>query len=383
MPRLRNIVLLGITSLLTDVSSEMVYPLVPLFLTSTLGATPAVVGLIEGVAESLASLLKVFSGYISDRLKKRRALAIVGYSSSALGKLILYLATGWGFVLVARVVDRFGKGVRTAPRDALIAESVAPERRGWAFGVHRTMDTFGATIGVLLAFYFLTYYQGEFTHIFLWSLVPAALGVAMLFGVQETRVGRGSRAELPSLRWTHLPRKLKALLAIAFLFTLGNSSNAFLLLRAGQVGFTPTNVVLLYLVYNVTYALGSYPAGVISDRIGRKPLLVTGYMLYGCVYVGFAIAAGPDRAWVLWALFGAYGVYSALTDGVEKALVVDLAPGEIRATALGVHATIVGIGLLPASLVAGQLWVIAGPAAPFLLGGITAFGAAFALWRLL
>ena len=365
-----NIIILGLTSFFTDVASEMVYPLVPFFLTAKLGASPAVLGVIEGIAESLASLLKVFSGYISDRLRNRKGLTMVGYASSAFGKLMLYFAAGWGMVLGGRVVDRLGKGIRTAPRDALIADSSAEGKRGTSFGLHRALDTAGAVVGVLLAYFFFTRLaQGEYTPVFLWSLLPAVIGVLLLILVREAKPKEGKEAKLPSLRWNALPRKLQLFLVVALLFTLGNSSNTFLLLRANNLGFTPAVAILLYLVYNFVYGLVSYPAGRLSDRIGRKTLLVAGYVFYGLVYLGFAWVNAPEQAWILWALFGLYGLYIGFTEGVEKALVSDLAPAELRATAIGLHATIVGIGLLPASLIAGQLWDRIAPAAAFYFGG--------------
>jgi len=379
-----NIIILGLTSFFTDISSEMVYPLVPFFLTAKLGASPAVLGVIEGIAESLASLLKVFSGYISDRLKNRKGLTIVGYTSSAIGKLILYAATAWGMVLGARVVDRFGKGIRTAPRDALIADSSASGKRGSSFGLHRALDTAGAAVGVLLAyFFFTTLARGEYAPVFLWSLVPAVIGVVLLLFVREIRLQESKTAQLPSLQLGILPRKLRLFLAIAFIFTLGNSSNTFLLLRASNLGFTPAAAILLYLVYNLIYGLVSYPAGRLSDRIGRKTLLVAGYVFYGLVYLSFAFVNAPQQAWMLWVLFGLYGLYIGFTEGIEKALVSDLAPVNVRATAIGLHATIVGIGLFPASFIAGQLWDRIGPAATFYFGGGMGLAAAIGLMLVL
>jgi MFS family permease len=370
-----NIVLLGFTSLLTDISSEMVYPLIPLFLT-TLGAGPAALGLIEGFAESLASLLKVFSGYISDRAGKRKGLTLAGYLSSALGKVILSLATGWGTVLCARAVDRLGKGIRTAPRDALIAESTEQGKRGRAFGLHRGMDTAGAVIGVSVASMMIAGGSREYARVFLLSVLPAFLGVALLFLLKEPPRARGKERERPVLRWRVLPRDLRVFLAIALVFSLGNSSNAFLLLRSSGPGHGPGDVLLLYLAYNVSYMLFSYPAGWISDRLGRKLVLTCGYTIYGLVYLGFALFDPAESMWIPWVLFSLYGLYSGLTDGIEKALVTDLAPQKIRVTAIGVHAMITGIGLFPASLLAGLLWEQWGPAAPFMFGGVLGLGAA-------
>ncbi len=370
-----NIIILGLASLLTDLSTEMVYPLLPLFLTQTLGASPAIVGLIEGMAESVASLLRVFSGYVSDRIGRRKPLAIAGYAASTIGKMLLYLAMAWPTVLAGRLVDRFGKGVRTAPRDALIADSSDPAQRGRAYGLHRAMDTVGASLGVVAAILLIRSAAGNFRTIFLWSLLPAALGVAVLFLARDVRPDRIA-AQAPVLRWSALPGRLRAYLLVVFLFTLGNSSNQFLLLRAQNLGATTAIVLLLYLVYNVAYATVAYPAGRLSDRIGRRALLVLGYVLYGVVYLGFALAR--SSVW-LWALFIVYGLYIGASEGVEKALVADLAPVPIRATAIGLHATLVGVGLLPASLLAGWLWTSFGPAIPFYFGGILGLTAAVSL----
>lgn len=380
-----NVIITGLASLFTDISSEMVYPLVPLYLTIRLGATPAIVGLIEGIAESIASLLKVFSGRISDKIGKRKPLMLGGYSASVIGKYLLYLSNSWAMVLGARVMDRFGKGVRTAPRDALIADSTVKKgKKGASFGLHRALDTLGACIGILLGYYFLTHYAGDYQRVFIWAIFPALVGVLILLGAREvknikTSFSSENKVSL-SFRWAALDKKLKAFLIISFVFTLGNSSNQFLLLRASNLGFSPANVILLYLVYNLSYFLLAYPAGRISDRIGRKKILILGYLFYGLVYLGFALV---DRPFYLLPLFLFYGFYYALTEGIEKAFVSDLAPQHLQATLIGLHATIVGIGLLPASLIAGILWNVFGPRAPFYLGGATGLFASFCLWKLI
>ena len=360
--------LLGLTSLLTDISSEMVYPLVPFFLTAALGASPAMLGIIEGLAESVASLLKVFSGWISDRIGKRKSLTMLGYGAGALGKLLLAVAGGWGMVLTARMVDRLGKGIRGAPRDAMIADSAHEEKRGSAFGLHRTLDTWGAVLGVALGYWFFTRMPGDYARVFLWALLPATAGVLVLLAVREPR-HEGPRRAPPRLTWSALPRRLQLFLAITFLFTLGNSSNAFLLLRAQGLGVSAAAAILLYGAYNASYALSSYPSGRLSDRAGRKTLLVAGYVFYALVYLGFALLDDSAPSWMIWTLFVVYGLYSGFTDGVEKALVSDLAPRELRATAIGLHGTLVGIGLFPASFIAGQLWTMLGPAYTFYFGG--------------
>jgi MFS family permease len=245
------------------------------------------------------------------------------------------------------------------------------------------MDSAGAALGVLLAFLLISTAPGDFRRVFLWSLVPAVFGVVLLFFVRETRLQTDHAATLPKFRWHGLPAKLRAFLVISLLFSLGNSSNAFLLLRAGSLHFDPSQILLLYLVYNISYALFSYPAGRVSDVVGRKMVLVAGYILFALVYLGFAFFVTPERTWLTVVLFVLYGLFSAFTDGVEKALVGDLAPAEMRATAIGLHATLVGIGLLPASLIAGQLWAQIGPEAALGLGGVTGLIAAIALGVLL
>lgn len=358
-----NIIILGITSLLTDISTEMVYPLIPLYLVTQLGATPGIVGIIEGIAESLASLLRLYSGHISDKFGKRKPIAIFGYSFSGIGKILIYFAGVWPMILFGRMADRFGKGIRTAPRDALIAESTHPQNMGRAFGLHRAMDTAGAAAGVIIAYIIITKYQGSIKPIFLWSLIPAALGVIALFFVKETNNRIRPEARKLSLNFKSLPARLKWFLVVVFIFALGNSSNQFLLLRAHDLGYNTPAVLLLYLLFNLVYSLFSFPAGRLSDKIGRRSLLVSGYLFYSLVYFGFAFA-GKSSA--LWLLFGLYGIYYAMTEGVEKALIADLCPSDKKATFMGLHATLVGIGLLPASLLTGWLWTFFGPKAAFI-----------------
>ncbi|KYO68667.1 MFS transporter [Thermovenabulum gondwanense] len=370
-----NVIVLGLTSLLTDISTEMVYPLLPIYLTTRLGATPLIVGTIEGIAESIASLLKVFSGYYSDKVKQRKAFAISGYGISTVGKVILYLSFSWPMVLTARILDRFGKGIRTAPRDALIAESAKKEELGKAFGLHRAMDTLGAVIGVLTAYILISAPGINYNKIFLASLIPALLGVMALFFIRE-KGERGMKSKKLSLEWNKLDNRLKMFLIIMFIFTLGNSSNQFLLLKAKNVGFNDKTVILLYLIYNIVYDILSYPAGIISDKIGRKRMIVMGYLAYGIVYFGFALAKMPVTIWVL---FGIYGLYMAFTEGVEKAFISEVAPEQVRGTMIGLHATLVGIGLFPASFLAGMLWNLFGPSAPFYFGGLMGLLAAIGI----
>jgi MFS family permease len=376
-----NIIILGITSLLTDISSEMIYPILPAFLVGTLGASPAILGLIEGIAESVASVLKVFSGYWSDKIKRRKPFTIFGYTNSALGKLFLYFSSSWLYVLFGRIIERFGKGVRTAPRDALIVESASSAKRGAAFGLHRSLDALGAVGGVILAYIFVVYYKDNIRHIILISLIPASLGVLFLFLVKEKKNTETKAVKNKlELKWKILDKRLKLFLIFTFLFTLGNSSNQFLLLKAQKAGNPLSTVILLYLVYNISRVVFTYPASRLSDKIGRKRVLVLGYLFYAMVYLGFA--ANTSLA-VFWVLFGIYGMYMGFTEGVEKALVTDIAPGELKATAIGLHATLVGIGLFPASLLAGMLWKFFGPQATFYFGGVMGIIASIGLWFIL
>lgn len=380
MKRLYNVVILGIVSLLTDISSEMVYPLLPIFLTTTLGASPAIVGLIEGIAESLASLLKVFSGYIGDKTKRKKELTITGYASSTVGKVVLFFAGAWGTVLLSRIIDRLGKGIRTAPRDALIADAADAKARGHAFGLHRAMDTFGAAAGVAIAYLLLTGTSAgsdaaSFRRIFLLSMIPALLGVSVLFLVRRPEEMEANGKTL-AFSWSRLDGRLKAFLLLTFIFTLGNSSNQFLLLRASRLGASTPVVVLMYLVYNLSYGLLSYPAGRLSDKVGRKRVLVAGYLIYGLVYFAFARVTQLSD---LWLLFIVYGFYIAFTHGVEKALLADIAPANLRGTVMGLHAALVGTALLPASFIAGFLWDFFGASAPFYFGGVMGLLAALGL----
>lgn len=373
-----NVIVTGITSFLTDISTEMFYPLISLYIVA-LGGGPEIVGLIEGIAESLASLLKVFSGNISDKIKKRKPIAILGYSFAPIGKIIMYFANTWLFVLIGRILDRIGKGIRTAPRDALIAESVK-ENRGRAFGLHRTMDTLGAFFGVLFAILILKNFELEklnggstvvrnylpiFKNILLISLIPAILGVLILFLVKDTS-GETLGKKL-IFNFKLLPEKLKKFLLVTLIFTLGNSSNQFLLLRAKTIGFSIISILFLYLVFNITYALLSYPLGKLSDKIGRKWIIVSGYIIYGLVYVLFAVT---KSFLYIYFLFAIYGLYMAFTEGVEKAYISDVAPKDFKATVIGLHATLVGIGLFPASFIAGIMWKYIAPEATFIFGGV-------------
>lgn len=378
-----NIILLGLTSFFSDFSTEMVYPLIPLYLTTALGATPALVGVIEGIAESAASLLKVFSGYITDKYKNKKALAFAGYAAGIVYKLGLLIASSWAGVLCAKVVDRIGKGVRTAPRDVLVSESAEADEMGKSFGIHKALDMAGAAAGILAAYLLMRGMEGEldYQRFFLLSMLPAAAGLVCLLFVKEKKEPRsaGKRADLIA-GWKSVDGGLKLYLLAAFIFTLGNSSNSFLLLRAKSNGFTDDNVVLLYFCYNMAASLLAVPFGRLSDKIGRKKLLVGGYFLFSAVYLGFAFAQSSAAMWTVFAL---YGVYTAMTAGAERALISEVAPRELRGTMLGLLATVQGVALLPASVIAGLMWNGIGAWAPFAFGAFMSLAAAALLLKLL
>jgi len=373
----RNILLLGFVSFFSDVSSEMVYPLIPLYLTAVFGATPALVGVIEGIAESAASLLKVFSGYITDKYKLKKPIAFLGYATGLVYKLALVAAGSWLGILTARVIDRIGKGIRTSPRDVLVSENAENGKTGQAFGIHKALDMAGSALGIFLAFIIMKSSSFDFKSLFLISIIPAAIGLVLMLLVKEKKEAKVVKVREPF--WKNikkLDKNLKLFLLVALIFTLGNSSNAFLLLRAKDVGFNDSNVVLLYLIYNIVASLFAIPFGKLSDKIGRKKLLVGGYLAFSAVYCGFAFA---NHQITLVAAFIIYGFYTAMTAGVERAFITDIAPEEIKGTVLGLHQTIVGIALLPASVLAGWLWSIFGATAPFLFGSLLSFSAAIIL----
>jgi MFS family permease len=376
-----NVITLGAVSLLTDIASEMIYPLLPLFLTSVLAAGPATLGAIEGLAESTASLVKLGAGLRSDRTRRRKPVIVFGYALAALVRPLVALATSAGLVAAIRFTDRVGKGLRGAPRDALIADSVDPALRGRAFGLQRSMDHAGALIGPLVAAALLASGRFELRTVFALAAVPGLLGVALLvWRVREPARAAGAGEPAVGRRLGALPRgPLRRYLVVLLLFTLGNSSDAFLLLRAAELGLAPAHLPLLWAFFHLVKAAGALPLGALSDRMDRRRLIIAGWAVYALVYLGFARASA---AWHVWALFAAYGLYYALTEGVEKALLVDLAPAHSRGGAFGWHAFVLGAGALPASLIFGALWQAWGPLAAFGAGATLAAAAAMLLWVL-
>jgi len=370
-----NVVVLGLVSFFTDVSSEMIYPLLPLFLTSTLGAGPAFLGAIEGVAESTAALLKLVSGIVSDRMRHRKRLVLLGYSISTLMRPLIGAATNAWTVLLVRTGDRVGKGIRTSPRDALIADSVDPSVRGKAYGFHRSMDHAGALVGPLIATLLLAGPVTELRHVFWLAAVPGIVAV-LLIVVKLREQERGAPEKVP-LRLALLPAgALRRYLMVLFLFTLGNSSDTFLLLKAGKLGVPMFRIPLLWAFFHLVKMLSSMPFGSLSDRIGRKRVIVAGWCVYALSYLGWAFVATECQVWLLFAF---YGLFYGLTEGVEKALLADLCTPELRGAAFGWYNFAIGAGALPASLVFGVIWQRYGQVAPFLFGASLAGLAALLL----
>ena len=370
----RNVLALSFVSLLNDTSSEIIYPLLPAFLALTLGASPFAIGLIEGFAESVASLLKLFSGYLSDKFERRKLPVFLGYSLAALTRPFLAFVTSWPQVLVVRVTDRVGKGIRGAPRDALIADSVPREKRGLAFGFNRAADHTGAVIGPIVAFILLSYLSAdpqnptahEFQRVFLYASIPVVLGLFVIVAFV-----REEKKHVPATDANPIKFSIKAFdwnfqkfLIVIAIFTLSNSTDAFLLLRAEQSGISPAHLPLLWMALHFSKVFFSLTGGHWSDRIGRKKLIFAGWIIYAAVYGGFAFVT---TAWQAWTLFIIYGAYFGMTEGVEKALVADMVDEDKRGTAFGSYNLAFGITVLPASLLFGELWDNFGASTAFLV----------------
>jgi MFS family permease len=426
---------LALASFLRDIASEMIIHLLPLYLFNVLGARTAVVGLIEGLAETTSALTKIASGWLSDRVGRRKGLTVAGYSLAALAMPLLLIARAWPMVLAYRFVDRLGKGIRTAPRDALLADAVREDQRGAAFGLHRAADSAGAFVGLLLAIGLVWWAQGQggqlqagaFRAVLLWALIPGVLAALVIaVGLKErnapsagaTIAPAGPAAIVPEPQASvadaledaapaasrkallevskeappDAPQKapladprFRAFLTVMLLFTLGNSSDAFLVLRAQAAGASVVGILGMLACFNLVYALAAAPAGRRSDRGDRRRTIIAGWLIYALVYLGFALAT---EVWMFWLLFGVYGLYYAQTEGVAKALVADLIPPARRGTAYGLYNAAVGLGALPASLLGGLLWqgiggwAGFGPAAPFAFGAGLALVSAILLWRL-
>lgn len=375
----RTIFFLGLVSLFTDISSEMIYPLLPVFLISVLGVGPVFVGLVEGVAEATASFLKLFSGWISDRQQKRKFLVVSGYTLSTLTRPLVAAAMAGWHVLLIRFLDRVGKGIRTSPRDALIADSSPGSEHGKAFGFQRALDHTGAVIGPLIAFFLLTFVTQQYRTLFLLAYVPGIIALTLLIlGVKERKSAPPGPSSQP-IRLTLSPfeRRFKIFLLIIILFSLGNSSDAFLILRAKEAGVSVSLLPLLWMVLHISKSLSATPGGILSDRYGRKKMILAGWILYCGVYFGFASAQTSEMVWIL---FAVYGLFYGLTEGGERALVANLVAPHLRGTAYGLYHFSIGLSTLPASLLMGLLWEAVGPEAAFSFGAILALSAAILLW---
>lgn len=382
----RNVVAIGLVSLLNDASSEIIYPMLPVFLSVGLGASAAAIGMIEGLAESISSLLKLFAGYFSDRLGKRKWLVVGGYALASVVRPFLGFAQNWHQVLAIRLTDRVGKGVRTAPRDAMIADTVTTEQRGLAFGFHRAMDHGGAMIGPLVGYLLVKLIAEnrdaptapEFTTIFLVASVPAILAVLVaIFFMRDTQAKDGRPKQIPKLSLRGFDGNFKRFLVILALFTLSNSSDSFLLLRASESGVHFVLLPLLWAAHHGMKVLSSLYGGDLSDRLGRKRLIVSGWILYAAVYAGFAFVSTTTGVWVLFLI---YGIYFGLAEGAEKALVADLVRPEQRGTAYGLYNLAFGITVFPASLLMGMIWDWKGPATAFLISAVMGATAAALLF---
>lgn len=366
----KNVFFAGVVSFLMDVSSEMIYPLMPLFLANVLGINKSMIGLIEGLAEATASMLKVFSGWFSDRIGQRKNLMIAGYTISTLSRPVLALAGVWQQVLAARFIDRLGKGIRTAPRDAIIAESTEHSHMARAFSFHRSMDTVGAVVGPAIAMLLLEMHSGNYQMVFWLSMAPGFMAVlTIIFFIRDKSASANVAVKRPRLTLRHFSWRMKFFVLITTIFALGNSSDAFLILRAEQVGIAPVVIPAVYLTFNLIYSISAIPAGIAADRFGKKPLILLGFILFSLLYFGFAVAGKPSSIWVL---FGLYGVFMGLTEGIQKGFLATIIPPDFKATAFAVHSAAVGMATLPASLIGGLLWDRVAPSATFYFGSATA-----------
>jgi MFS family permease len=371
-----NAVAIGFVSLFADISTEMMYPLLPKFIVETLGAPVVVLGMIEGVAEGSASVVSGLSGWFSDRIRNRKKVAFAGYALTAVAKATIGAAATWPVVLAARFTDRFGKGIRGAPRDALLAESASQGQRGRAFGFERAMDSTGAVVGPLLGLALVVLLKFHVRTVFYLTTIPAAIAAFLMLIVREQPVPATTTSSIRISLAGATPH-YRRLLVIIGIFGLANSANAFLILRAEQLGLATGWTILAYALYNAVAALASMPAGTASDRLGRRNLLIAGYLIYALAYGGFAVA---NRPWMLWFLFAGYGLFPALTDGVAKALAIDTAGRAGKGTAVGIYSAVVGLTQVAASFIGGQLWQSVGPASTFYFGAALAAIAALVLF---
>ncbi|OGC79681.1 MAG: hypothetical protein A2145_04400 [candidate division Zixibacteria bacterium RBG_16_40_9] len=376
----RNIVLLGIASLLTDISSDMILPILPIYLTQQLKISPIFLGLIEGIANSAVSFFTLSSGWLSDRFQKRKIWISVGYSLSALGKPTLALVTvGWQALFI-RFMDRMGKGIRTSPRDALISETAEAKFVGKAFGFHRTLDSAGAILGPLLAFLILPLLNQDYQKLFLIAFIPAFLSCCIIIFWLKEKKSVHTHPDLKTLKlkeFLAFDEKFKYLILAIGIFSLSNASDTFLFLKAHSAGVKILYLPLLWVVMNISYTLFSFPAGTLSDRLGRPKLILFGFIIYSLSYLGFAFATA---AYQIFLLFFLYGIYYGISDGLLRALVSDLVPAQKKGTAFGIYHFVIGVTVLPASLIFGFLWQSFSPPIPFLFSSVISLASALILY---
>lgn len=369
------IVVLGLVSLFTDLSSNMIVPILPLYLTSVLHVQVQSIGIIEGIAESTASILKLFSGWITDRLGKYKLLMLIGYGLSNLTKPLFAISASWEQVLMIRFSDRFGKGIRTSPRDVLVANSTTKEERGKAFGFRRAMDALGAALGPLVAFGVLAMTMNNYRLVFWLSVIPGILAVALIIFLLKEKEPSSTekQSKLPQIRFRNLNHRFIWFTLISTLFAIGNFSDAFLVLRAQDAGMLPALIPLTFFAFNMSSSIFSMPVGMLSDRIGRRPVLISGFFIFALIYFGFGMV--KSVAWI-WVLFVLYGLYYAFTEGIQKAYIADIVPEGLRGTAMGTYNALIGLATLPASIIAGFLWQTFGPVVAFSTSSIIAILAA-------
>jgi len=377
----RNIIFLGLVSFFTDISSEMIFTLVPLFMVNVLGTAPLLVGLVGGISDSTEALLKIYSGRLADKTRHHKTLALIGYGVSTIAKPFMYIAGHWAVVAGVRFADRVGKGLRTSPRDALLSESCGFAERGKSFGLHKAMDSTGAFLGLFAAAVIIYLTQaGEleltqpaFQKLVLVGVVPGIIALIVLAWLVKDVPSSNNRSSNKEqgfkIVFSGLSREFKLFLLVMFIFTLGNSSDFFVILRAQNLGNPVLNITLMLVVFNLTYALSAIPAGMLSDKLGRKKVIILGWSIYVFTYLGFAVS---NQSWQIWLLFALYGVYYGIVEGVAKAFIADLVSRQQRGTAYGLYHGVVGLVLLPASLIAGLIWQKISPTGPFYFGAAMA-----------
>ncbi|MBI4188590.1 MAG: MFS transporter [Chloroflexi bacterium] len=379
-----NVFFLGLTSLLTDVSSEMMFTILPLFLANVLGTTTAIIGLVGGLSDSTEAVLKIFSGRLSDKINRPKLLTVCGYSLATIAKPFMYIATSWGAVTAIRMTDRVGKGIRSAPRDSLLADSLSKDERGRGFGLRQAMDTAGSVVGLGIAAVIIYATEGRaidltlktYQKLVLGSIIPAVLAVLVLIlFVREREKRRAASVSQQTGQPVPVPKvkfdiRFKIFLAITAIFMLGNSSDFFVILRAQHLDVPLVQVILMLVLFNITYTVSALPMGILSDKIGRRRVIIMGWSIYALIYLGFALAS---NIWQTWLLFAGYGLYYGAFEGVGRAFIADLIPAEKRGTAYGLYQGVVSFALLPASVIAGWMWDAINPSAPFYFGAALAF----------